>query len=441
MSSYNAQYKIPREKVFKVQETSEQGDVAEPTPLLIEGQGTYIFKASQRFSDCVGEPVLPIQPLRIAFRTSDLSTNQETDPDSNGELFYLDIDSETTRLNVEGAIVESNTFGIVQSDYAFYWISLDVRNVDKENNYVSIRFGRGEARFETQVFCYQKNMPKTKGFWHISQVLVSHSVQPMRLLRDPVVGEVPLVVKNTDTLTMEDVAANRVMPKAALSTEGQKLYDIVAGQNFVLDTPDFPAFSDAIKHSIETETGWCYKTLKDKSGEFGSDSKAVYLRITLGNAGGESPGIPFVMEIWPPQCHSPIHQHAGANAIIRVLSGEINVLLFPFLANETVTPNSTDRSVNVVPFAKASFVKDEVTWISPLLNQTHKLQNNAAIGGKPCITIQCYMYDEADSGHYPFFDFVYDDGTIDQFIPNSDMNFIQFKETMKKEWDESGKMV
>ena len=171
--------------------------------------------------------------------------------------------------------------------------------------------------------------------------------------------------------------------------------------------------------------------LKKKATEFGSNPNEVYLRITSGKAGGESPGIPFVMEIWPPQCFSPIHQHAGANAIIRVLSGEIEVSLFPFLAKGT----SAGNRVEVAPFTKASFVKDEITWISPLLNQTHQLRNNAAKGGQPCITIQCYMYDETDTGHYPFFDYVDDDGTVHRFTPDSDMDFMEFKKRMLKEWN------
>jgi len=432
MSSYDAHYKIPREKVFDVQEANDPEDVIKPIPLLVQGQGTFIFKHSQRFYDRVEVSSLPIQPLHVNFCTSDFSIDQKTGEKIYRELFHLIIDSyrETTLLNVQGEIVGSDHCGVVRSDYAFYWISLDL--LDAENGEMYIRFGRGEARLETEVFHYRVPVAKMYDFRQLSQALASPYVQPMRLLRDPVIGTVPLVVKNTDSLTMADVAANNAMPKAALSAVGQKLYDIVAGQNFVLDTPDFPHFSDAIKRSIESKNGWCYKKLQEKAKEFGPNSDEVYLRITLGKAGGESPGIPFVMEIWPPQCFSPIHQHAGANAIIRVLSGEIGVSLFPFLAKGTALSNQ----VEVAPFAKASFAKDQITWISPLLNQTHQLRNNAALGGLPCITIQCYMYDEADTGHYPFFDYVDDDGTVHQFTPNSDLEFPEFKKIMEKEWNE-----
>lgn len=436
MSSYDTHYRFPREKIFGVQETEEHGVAAEPILLTIRGQGTFIFKSKRHLnSEAAGGP-RSIRSLRVAFNTSPPATEGQTGQDVGTELFYLFIhdDKAVTELSVEGAVVKRDASGVMRGNYAFYWISLDFFPCDSDARYeeVCIRFGRGEARLETEVFQYRKFVLKNSAFRQLSQVSVSEWVQPMRVLRDPVVDTVPLMVKNTDSLTMEDVAANKAMPKAALSTVGQKLYDIVAGGIFVLDTPDFPNFSDAIKRSIESGNGWCYQMLKKKATEFGSNPNEVYLRITLGKAGGESPGIPFVMEIWPPQCFSPIHQHAGANAIIRVLSGEIGVSLFPFLDTGTALSNQ----VEVTPFAKASFTKDQITWISPLLNQTHQLRNNAAKGGLPCITIQCYMYDETDTGHYPFFDYVDDDGTVHQFTPNSDMDFLEFKEIMQKEWNE-----
>lgn len=255
MSSYDAHYKIPREKVFDVQEANDPEDDIKPIPLLVQGQGTFIFKHSQCFYDRVGGSVLPIQPLRVAFCTSDFSIDEQTGQKIYREFFHLVIDSNraTTLLNVQGEVVGNDHCGVVRSDYAFYWISLDLLNPDSGEMY--IRFGRGEARLDTEVFHYRVPVAKMYDLRQLSQVFVSQYVQPMRLLRDPVIGTVPLVVKNTDSLTMVDVAANSAMPKATLPTVGQRLYDIVAGENFVLDTPDFPHFSDAIKRSIETEDG------------------------------------------------------------------------------------------------------------------------------------------------------------------------------------------
>lgn len=203
------------------------------------------------------------------------------------------------------------------------------------------------------------------------------------------------------------------------------MYDCISGKKFVLNDKDFPDFSDAIEYSIATKGLWCNTTLANKSKEFNKDKPNLletYLRITLGSNNGESPGIPYVMEIWPPAHYSPIHNHANANAIIRVLHGSIHVKLFAFLCEEKDGIN---------PFAEADFKKDDITWISPTLNQTHQLVN---IGKPTCITIQCYMYDETNKSHYDYFDYIDGDGNKQQYEPDSDMDFVEFRELMKKEW-------
>lgn len=124
----------------------------------------------------------------------------------------------------------------------------------------------------------------------------------------------------------------------------------MAGERFTLESEDFPQFGDAIEESIAHEDGWCHKVLATKE----------YLRITLGVDQGESPGIPFVVEVWPPKSSSPIHNHGASNAVIKVLRGQIHVSLFEMLSVE-----------HRVPFAEKFFETDDVTWISPRLNQTH----------------------------------------------------------------------
>jgi hypothetical protein len=221
---------------------------------------------------------------------------------------------------------------------------------------------------------------------------------------------------------MLDVATGKFLPSSNLNSMGQKLYNCVSGKRFILDDADFPQFSKAIEYSIATPGLWCNKTLQKKSTEFNKDKPNIeetYLRITLGENSGESPGVPYVMEIWPPGHFSPVHNHAGANAVIRVLCGQIHVKLFPFLSDKAI------------PFGTADFKKDEITWINPALNQTHQLQN---LGKKTCVTIQCYMYDEGDNYHYDYFDYLDADGKKQQYEPDSDMDFVKFKALMKAEW-------
>jgi hypothetical protein len=226
---------------------------------------------------------------------------------------------------------------------------------------------------------------------------------------------------------MDDIASGTYVPKANLSLTSQKLYDCISGKNFVLNTPDFPNFTEAIEYSINTPGKWCYECLKQKATEFDKDKPnydETYLRITLGENNGESPGIPYVMEIWPIGHYSPIHNHGNASAIIRVLNGTINVCLFPFLSGDAIEP-----------FAISDFKKDDITWISPSLNQVHQLKN-LDTNTETCITIQCYMYENENNLHYDYFDYLDSNGNKNQFEPNSDMDFIEFKNTIKNEWQQ-----
>jgi hypothetical protein len=195
----------------------------------------------------------------------------------------------------------------------------------------------------------------------------------------------------------------------------------------MLNDPSFPDFSKAIEYSIKTPGCWCNTTLKAKANEFSKTDPNIletYLRITLGQNNGESPGIPYVMEIWPVGHFSPIHSHSEANAIIRVLHGSINVKLFSFLC-----PQETP----IAPFAIADFKKDDITWISPTLNQVHQLTNLPS-SKDTCITIQCYKYDTKDIKHYDYFDYLDANGDKKQYEPDSDMDFVNFKDLMLLEF-------
>lgn len=228
---------------------------------------------------------------------------------------------------------------------------------------------------------------------------------------------------------MDHIAENSHLPSSSLSATSQKLYNCISGHNFVLDTGDFSDFCKAIEYSIATPGLWCYEKLKSKSTEFNPDKPNVletYLRITLNQNNGESPGIPYVMEIWPPQHYSPVHNHGDSNAIIRVLHGSINVSLFAFLSGEPIEP-----------FEEITFEKGDITWISPTLNQVHQLKNTN--NETTCVTIQCYMYESDNTVHYDYFDYVDNNKEIQQFEPDSDMSFVEFKKLMKSEWEEKCK--
>ena len=77
--------------------------------------------------------------------------------------------------------------------------------------------------------------------------------------------------------------------------------------------PVFIYISLLFRYSIETPGCTLYETLRNKS----------YLRITIGDYARQSPGIPYVLEIWPPGSQSPVHNHGSTFAIVKVLYGTI----------------------------------------------------------------------------------------------------------------------
>ena len=367
------------------------GAPIECAQLIVAGQGTVLFDAlescSLRFTDASGS-----QGLTVEFSPNSVQAHLIP--------------------SCEPLIDTNNTKGLSTEKGAYYWVSLDAQNQ-------RLMAGVGEARKETAMYTFQ--LKDKKAFLESLTTVKPCTAQIRSLLRDPITGSVPLTVKHTDELTMHAIAAGTHMPYANLSLTSQKLYKCISGKKFKLATEDFSDFVKAIEYSIATPGRWCYERLKQKANEFGKPNpEETYLRITLGENNGESPGIPYVMEIWPPAHYSPVHNHGGSSAIIRVLSGAINVSLFPFLG-------ATEA------FAQVSVKKEDVTWISPALNQVHQLKN---IGTETCITVQCYMYETSDTKHYDYFDYMDADNVIQKFEPDSDMDFLSFKARMKTEWSE-----
>lgn len=371
--------------------------------LLVHGQGVYIFNSNLSCSFSIFN--CNKDGLRVMFYEGGVKVRRIYNKDT-----YVD---------------DNNTKGIINKKGIYYWFSLDSQNQ-------TLMAGIGEARIDNVIYKYdfhfntdeEKKINKLflEGLITIIPDAFIHSI---RLLRDPISSILPLKVARIDDLTMDDIASQIYMPLENLSFVSQKLYNSIGGKKFILDDKDFPDFSNAIEYSIATEGCWCNTKLKEKATDFNPRRPNIletYLRITMGKNNGESPGQMLVMEIWPKGGHfSPIHSHANCEAIIRVLHGSINVSLFPYLSGD-----------NVEPFLNANFNKDDVTWISPTLNQIHQLKNISE--NTSCITIQCYAYDLEDVTHYDYFDYIGEDGETLQFEPDSDMDFVIFKKKMKEEW-------
>lgn len=311
-----------------------------------------------------------------------------------------------------------------------YWFSLDTNNR-------KLRFGKGEML--PQLCLFEVTLPPAPPpgsnafdpYAYIAKLRYiglggtplpqpsAHFLWPV-----PITVGLPGLVVPSDAITLDDIAANRCTVSANLDEAAQVLYGTVAGRAIQLDTPDFPDFSAAIDYSIMTPGCWCYETLASKATEFGGkpNPAETYLRITIGPNQGDSPGSPYVLEIWPGGHYSPIHDHGDAAAIIKVLHGTIWVELYPELS-----PAVLDY------YAEAVFEAGEVTFLSPQFYQIHKLINKNPAGHMTA-TIQCYRYPATDTAHYEYFDYIGEDDTIQHFTPNSDCEFLAFKEIVRKEW-------
>lgn len=303
-----------------------------------------------------------------------------------------------------------------------YWFSLN-----KESGVISCGIGRAIKALELFSIDLKTETESFGGILEkIDRIAVSDNIfdnaSNFEILKYPVVEDTPPLVIKSEDLTPEILDDNQAIVPACLSEEAQLLYNTISGSNMALNTPDFPDFADAINYSISTKGKICYNKLLSKQGEFGSqDSKATYLRVTIGKNLSDSPGVPLVLEIWPSGHYSPIHSHSDCNAIIKVLHGSITVEWFSELSTK-----------EVIPYKKIHLCNDQVTWLNSRYYQIHKIYNHN-ISGNMCATLQGYRYNDSDNRHYEYFDYIDNDG-IKQFNPISDWGFTEFKELIREEW-------
>ena len=211
---------------------------------------------------------------------------------------------------------------------------------------------------------------------------------------------------------------------ASLPPACLELYSNVTGPNVNLDwspTPTKYRLSDAIRYSLKGPNGTLYKKLKSKSDEF-SGFEETYLRVTLGSNRGSSPGVPYVLEIWPSGHGSPIHNHGNAYAVIQVLHGGLTIRIF----------NKHVDTPQALPLMKFDVKEGDTTWLSPNWFQTHQLWNYT---DDYCATVQCYQYGTTDFTHWPYFDYVASTTVIDEFLPEGDYTFHEMQEIVMKEFE------
>jgi len=153
--------------------------------------------------------------------------------------------------------------------------------------------------------------------------------------------------------------------------------------------------------------------------------------ILKGYDDGLQPGQQLVLEIWPPLKSSPVHNHGGTFAIIKMLSGELRSEWYNPIYNITAEP---------VHFYKYdNLKKGEITWMTPDFYQTHKLHNqnmkNSAISLQGYANMVCMDSQKCDDSNKEYFEYIIKGvGEMKKFYPTKDFDFTEIKSTLNNEY-------
>lgn len=140
-------------------------------------------------------------------------------------------------------------------------------------------------------------------------------IQPLH-----VVDESLFIMTGQDISLLEQELGLYANP-ANLPAVVQNLYSKVAGPcaEIVLETLDFHGFSEVVQRSYIAPKLIGHKLYVTKSTRFGKhDLPRSYLRITLNYNLCKSPGIQYVLEIWPAGHYVLIHDHGDANGVVKM---------------------------------------------------------------------------------------------------------------------------
>ncbi|GLB44970.1 hypothetical protein LshimejAT787_1900480 [Lyophyllum shimeji] len=402
-----------------------QANFADPLTLQIEGQGVVAVRLTPGVHLAI--TLTPHEDLREG------DTGLKLDLGAASANFY------TVKQNSEETISSITPKGrkaplLVPGVEDLYWLSVDKKNgmlrYGKTYRSASLTFllakvDVGDEATKPGPFIWIKSLKYIRiDSWTSNMKDIRPELHQVSIGSLPIVNDLPPVVAESVDLTLEDLAIGTTTSIANLSPECQRLYANVTGPAVQLDDKNFPDFSQALEYSIRTPGKLCYERLKQKAKEFGrEDPTMTYLRITLGSDGGNSPGVPFVVEIWPSKHRSPIHDHGDAYAVIKVLHGEICASYYSKLDAQTMIKLEPDHT----------FKQGQVTWIGPDNYQVHQLHNES---DRVCVTIQCYQYGNTDRAHDEYFMYLDSKtGRKEEFYPNSDWDFVTFKRQVKEEWE------
>lgn len=409
-------------------------DQSDDVRLEIEGQGTVGFEIG-RFSDEAKPKYYDLElcgDSAVIFRVRIFDEMVEIRGESNEKRTVLGPPTDTHLIDFK-------------SSSLWIWVS-----VDRANG--RIRVGHGYMMRKNVLCCFtvapkqnhsghhdkrrdeQETSSAHNIVWDVKRVRISpgndppnavHVISRPKCSNMPVVEDAPAVVCSHERMTLDHIAYNSAIVSAALIEEAQVLYGTVGGPMIRLSEDD----AAAINYSLDTEGMTLNKKIEEKrkDDEFG-EPQMVYIRVTIGPNEGDSPGVPFVLEIWPKGCYSPVHNHAYTAAVIKVLHGTITVSWYNPLAEKDNDPKQR-------PFGEVSCNAGDVTWLSPEMYQTHQLHNRRS--DTMCATIQSYRYLNDDLKHYEFFDYMNPQKPqeLGHFLPNSDFEYLEMLAIVRAEWN------
>jgi len=340
--------------------------------------------------------------------------NDQNSPSKGRDVYVLEVTKEYVAFLSKNATGPANILATTKNQRAllepnvacYYWFSIDKKNK-------VLKYGKGDATAALTLLSFSVKDNFLKNIKYVGSSLPWEKISKRKIYELPVTIQLPPFVVSNEEITLEDIEAGNIVSVGNLPKECQMLHSVVAGPKIVLT-------DDIIKGIRGSLQNGKLKEIVDKKGEAHADPKESYLRITLGMDMGYSPGVPFVLEIWPGNGHySPIHTHSDAYAIIKVLHNQIDCFFYPDLRKE-----------DIKPYLKGTVKKDQVTYLTPNLYRTHKLYNPT---DDFTATLQCYRYDSTDTVHYETFDFLNDKLEVDTFVPNTDLTYTELKNVLKNE--------
>lgn len=175
----------------------------------------------------------------------------------------------------------------------------------------------------------------------------------------------PPLVLDSSKATLDILSSNLFTLSASLPAICRELYENVSSPGVTLDWPyKNPRFSDVINYSLNTKGKILHMKWKEKE----KNEQFGYLRVNVGTDRGCSPGVPYVLEIWPPGVSSPIHSHGNAYAVEKVLYGAIKFTIY------NKTWDKKEKQEELMSFTA---IQGDLSWMSPNWYQTHKLTNES----------------------------------------------------------------